>query len=67
MSVMYNKSEEKYNIIRFNVRFKIFRYFGIIIGNLLYDIILWYIFYLFIFIIGIFKIIVIVVEFFVKL
>lgn len=65
MSVMYNKSEEKYNINRFNVRFEIFRYFGIIIGNLLYDLILWYIFYLFIFII--FKIIVIIVEFFVKL
>lgn len=40
MSVMYNKSEEKYNINRFNVRFEIFRYFGIIIGNLLYDLIL---------------------------
>lgn len=63
MSVMYNKSEEKYNIIRFYVSFEVD--ILVIIGNLLYDIILWYIFYLFIFII--FKIRLVVVEFFVKL
>lgn len=37
---MHNKSEEKYNTNRLNVRSETLRHLGIIIGNPLYDLIL---------------------------
>lgn len=40
---MHNKSEEKYNTNRLNVRSETLRHLGTIIGNPLYDIILRYI------------------------
>lgn len=64
---MHNKSEEKYNTNRLNVRSETLRHLGIIIGNPLYDIILRHIPHPSTLTTGIFKTIVTVVELLVKL